>query len=479
MAIAGSFHQHYHFTRQLAAAIRERFTGAVLNDAFTLSKTELVLLFTKNNQPLNIKVIARFHAGFLLFENVPYHKGSNAQACFGNIYNQEVSGVDTHAYNRSFCMNFTNGSTLIFKCYDALINVVLLEEGEVSDVFRESILNDWTYDAEEFNVYDPAVIARLDAVQLEEGRFYIYKNEATNDYRLTLAPCDMNEVLCTDDALEASSVFARYEMSVLAFNQAKLSRIASVEGEIKRYRKQIKLSEQGIHQLIHESPFEETGHLIMANLHAIKAGDKEVKVFNFYTNKDTVIKLKTDLSPAANAEYYYRKARNKRIETEQMEQKLLSMRKKLAAQEVLLDEVKQASNNKELKTFQPTRKQQEVFPFKRFVCEGFEIWVGKNAANNDLLTQKYSHKNDLWLHAKDVSGSHTVIKHKAGKTFNTTVITIAAQIAAYYSRHKGNALAPVSYTLKKFVRKPKGSEPGQVIIDREEVIMVEPGLPGN
>lgn len=477
MAIAGSYHQHYHFTRQLAAAVRERFTGAVLNEAFTLSKTELVLLFTKNDHPFTIKVIARFHAGFLLFEDVPYHKGSNALACFGNIFNQQVSGVEAHLYNRSFCMTFKNGSTLIFKCYDALVNVVLVEDGEVTDMFRDSIQNDWLYNAAEFNVTDQSVIERLNAMPVEDGRFYIYRNEPGNDYRLALEPCGLQEILKTNDALEASTVFARYEMGVLAFNQAKHSRIASVEGEIKRYKKQIKLSEQGINQLMHESPFEETGHLIMANLHAIKAGDKEAKVFNFYTNNDTVIRLKAELSPAANAEYYYRKARNKRIEVEQMEQKLLSMRQKLATQEILLDELKQATNNKALKVFQPAKKQQEVFPFKRFMCEGFEIWVGKNAANNDLLTQKYTHKNDLWLHAKDVSGSHTVIKHKAGKSFNTTVITAAARIAAYYSRHKGNALAPVSYTLKKFVRKPKGAEPGQVVIDREEVVMVEPGLP--
>jgi predicted ribosome quality control (RQC) complex YloA/Tae2 family protein len=101
--------------------------------------------------------------------------------------------------------------------------------------------------------------------------------------------------------------------------------------------------------------------------------------------------------------------------------------------------------------------------------------VGKNAANNDLLTIRYAHKNDLWLHAKDVSGSHVVIKQQS-QTFPIAVITYAAQLAAYYSKLKGSTLVPVSYTLKKYVRKPKGMEPGQVIVDREEVILVEPKL---
>lgn len=474
MAIKGSFHQHYHFIKQVAAALHQKLEGAVLHDAFSLSKQELVLLFTANGTPFTVKVIAKFHAGFLLFENTPYVKGSNALACFENLYEQQVECVESHDYNRSFALVFGSGAKLMFKCYDALINVVEVLDAEVYDVFRESIQNDWTYQEKEFKVTDAVIIEKLEATKADPGVFYIYKQQ--DAYCLTLQESSGELVLKTDDALEASSVFARYQLNVATFQQAKISRIATLEGEIKRYKQQVKLSEQSIKQLVHESPFEETGHIIMANLHALQSGMKEAELLNFYSGKNIRIKLKEDLSPADNAAYYYRKAKNKKIELEQMEQKLLSMRHKLAAHENLLEQVKQAENSKQLKTFQPTKKQQEVFPFKKFIYQSFEIWLGKNAANNDLLTQKYTHKNDLWLHAKGVSGSHTVIKHKAGKVFTNEVITYAAQLAAYYSKHKGNALAPVSYTLKKFVRKPKGSEPGQVIIDREEVMMVEPKI---
>lgn len=477
MAIKGSFHQHDHFIRQLAAALNREIAGAVLTDAFTLSKSELVLLFHKNGVPLTIKVIARYHTGFLLFEHHPYVKGSNAQACFESLFGSGVVGVEAHPFNRSFSVKFTNGSQLIFKCYDALINVVLLENGEITDVFRESIQNDWVYREEEFHITDPVVISRLQNKMPAPGHFYVVREPLPHEYGLFLETTDFIPVKETCDALEASTLFARYQLSVSAFHQAKISRIAFIEGEIKKYKKQIRLSEQAIHQLAHESPFEETGHLLMANLHAIKAGDKEARLFNFYTNTDVVVKLKVELSPADNAAYYYRKARNKRIEVEQMEQKLAAMRQKLVGHELLLDEVKKANSAKELKTFQPVKKQQEVFPFRRFLSEGFEIWVGKNAANNDLLIQKYAHKNDLWLHAKDVTGSHTIIRHKAGRLFSNAVIHVAAGIAAYYSKHKGNTLAPVSYTEKKFVFKPKGAEPGQVVLHREEVIMVEPLLP--
>ena len=118
-------------------------------------------------------------------------------------------------------------------------------------------------------------------------------------------------------------------------------------------------------------------------------------------------------------------------------------------------------------------------PFKQFVVEGFTILVGKNAQNNDLLTQKYAYKEDLWLHAKDVSGSHVLIKYQAGKTFPKKVIEKAAQIAAYFSKRRNETLCPVIVTPKKFVRKTKDLDAGQVIVEKENVIMVEPCLPDN
>jgi hypothetical protein len=114
--------------------------------------------------------------------------------------------------------------------------------------------------------------------------------------------------------------------------------------------------------------------------------------------------------------------------------------------------------------------------FKRFEVEGFEILVGKNSKNNDLLTQQYAYKEDLWLHARDATGSHVVLKYRAGKKFPNSVIETAASLAAYFSKRRNETMAPVIVTPKKFVRKPKGSADGQVIVEKEEVVMVEPKL---
>jgi predicted ribosome quality control (RQC) complex YloA/Tae2 family protein len=105
----------------------------------------------------------------------------------------------------------------------------------------------------------------------------------------------------------------------------------------------------------------------------------------------------------------------------------------------------------------------------------FDILVGKNSKSNDKLTQKHTYKEDLWLHARDVTGSHVVLKYQAGKPFPPIVIEKAASLAAFYSQGKSNSLQPVICTPKKYVRKTKNMLPGQVIVDKEEkVLMVEP-----
>ena len=110
------------------------------------------------------------------------------------------------------------------------------------------------------------------------------------------------------------------------------------------------------------------------------------------------------------------------------------------------------------------------------VAGTFRIWVGKDAASNDELTLKYAHKEDLWLHAKDVAGAHVIIKFQAGKKFPKDVVERAAELAAYNSKRKNDTLCPVAFTPKKFVRKRKGDPPGAVVVEREEVMMVVPKL---
>jgi predicted ribosome quality control (RQC) complex YloA/Tae2 family protein len=107
----------------------------------------------------------------------------------------------------------------------------------------------------------------------------------------------------------------------------------------------------------------------------------------------------------------------------------------------------------------------------------YEIWSGKSAKSNDQLTS-HAHKEDIWLHARGVAGSHTVIRMGNNKDFPPQQVLLkAASYAAYYSKARGMKSAPVMYTKCKYVRKPKGAAPGAVVVEREEVLMVPPMKP--
>lgn len=118
--------------------------------------------------------------------------------------------------------------------------------------------------------------------------------------------------------------------------------------------------------------------------------------------------------------------------------------------------------------------------FRIFLFEGgFEVWVGKDSASNDLLTFKYSKQDDLWFHVRGTSGSHTVLKIPEGfeGKIPKDIIRTAAEICAYYSKAKNASNVIVAYTETKKVQKYEGAKSGSVVIKGEKVVKVNPKVP--
>jgi predicted ribosome quality control (RQC) complex YloA/Tae2 family protein len=115
--------------------------------------------------------------------------------------------------------------------------------------------------------------------------------------------------------------------------------------------------------------------------------------------------------------------------------------------------------------------------FKKFELKnGFVLFVGKDSDNNDELTTKFAKPNDIWLHSKDLGGSHCIIKNNNKIFPPKEIIEQAAEICAYYSKGRNSKYVPVLYTFKKNVVKPKGAKSGAVRVNKEEVIFVTPNL---
>ena len=110
-------------------------------------------------------------------------------------------------------------------------------------------------------------------------------------------------------------------------------------------------------------------------------------------------------------------------------------------------------------------------PDQYFSSDGTLILVGKNNLQNDQLTMKTAKKTDYWLHAKNIPGSHVIIK--SDKPSDET-ITEAAELAAYFSKYRYSAQVPVDLVQVKHIRKPNGAKPGYVIYENQKTIIVTP-----
>lgn len=111
--------------------------------------------------------------------------------------------------------------------------------------------------------------------------------------------------------------------------------------------------------------------------------------------------------------------------------------------------------------------------FRTFLARsGRKILVGKGAADNDTLTLKIAKPNDLWLHAKERTGAHVIVPLEKGQTCPAEDLVDAAHLAAHFSDARDEKAVDVQYTPKRYLRKPKGSAAGAVVVDREKVLVL-------
>jgi predicted ribosome quality control (RQC) complex YloA/Tae2 family protein len=236
--------------------------------------------------------------------------------------------------------------------------------------------------------------------------------------------------------------------------------------------------------------WERCGSLLMANLSAIKKGQRSIEL----TDEGRTLRVALDpaLTPVQNAQQYFAKAKRARVSQHRAQERLASLSSTLSRGEQMLGTLASvnteedlneylASHATELKAFGISdRPEAANLPlFRVFTVDGgFQVLAGKSSTNNDLLTMKHAKPNDLWFHARGSSGSHVILRIASARGEpSKKAKEQAAGIAAYYSRMKKATLVPVAMAEKKYVRKPKGALPGTVVLEREKIIFAEPALP--
>jgi len=232
------------------------------------------------------------------------------------------------------------------------------------------------------------------------------------------------------------------------------------------------------------------GDLIMSNIYYLQKGEDLIRLQNYYSPEGEYIEIPMDtrLSPTANAQRYYKhynKSKNAvmkiNVQLEENKQEIMYLETQLdnldkCTEELELEEIRNELAEQGYIKARKTAKNKKMKASKpmRFISgAGFEIYVGKNNVQNDYLTLKFAANQDIWLHTKDIPGSHVIIKTD-GKNADDATLREAATLAAYYSKGKASSKVPVDYTLKKNVKKPAGAKPGMVIYDNYRTVYITP-----
>ncbi len=522
---------NYYFLRQLSQRLAQELTGLVLAECFSQEKDELVLGFCtegkewKKKRAFYIKAVLHPDFACLNFPDDFRRAGRNSVDLFKEIVGLKVVSIRQFLNERAFALFFENDFVLLFKMYGNRSNIILFEGTEVLDLFHNKLVSDnnlnWTsldrpleqdfaaFEAVQgkvqalFPTFGKEVIAHIQAqwqaldttdlsarwavvqaVVAQLSQPHYYTKIVHYQPILSLLPSTEEVLKTLDDPIQASNELYYAFTKINIFDKEKGQLIKGLQKQIQRTNIYLEKSYQQLMSLDEGIKHEEIGHIIMANLHAIPERTESIELYDFYRDKPIIVKLKAEVSPQKNAENYYRKAKNEKIEIQKLQENIAVKEEILHEIQQHIQHIEQLNSLRELRKYskqhnldQAEKQVQTVQDlFKYINYQGWEILIGKNARNNDLLTQRYARKEDLWLHARDVAGSHVVIRRQAGKKFPNAVIEKAAGLAAYYSKRKNDTLCPVIVTPKKYVRKTKDLLEGQVIVDKEEVVLIEPGI---
>ncbi|MBL3731040.1 NFACT family protein [Lysinibacillus sp. HST-98] len=233
--------------------------------------------------------------------------------------------------------------------------------------------------------------------------------------------------------------------------------------------------------------FQLYGELLMANIYAFEKGVKEVTVTNYYseTGEEITIPVSERKTPIENAQSYYTKYTKAKNALVMVQEQLEKTTDEISYFEMLAQQVQQASPGDieeireelaeqgylKLRHAKKKKKQAKPEPERYVSSTGVIISVGKNNKQNDMLTFKLAKRTDIWLHTKDIPGSHVVI-HSSEP--DETTLREAATLAAYFSKARESSSVPVDYTEIKQVKKPNGAKPGFVIYFEQKTLYIDP-----
>lgn len=258
-----------------------------------------------------------------------------------------------------------------------------------------------------------------------------------------------------------------------------------------RCNKKLFIQEETMREVADREKLKLYGELITANIYCIPESVKKVSLLNYYSENNEFIEITMDenLSPQENAQRYFKKYSKAKSTYTYTKRQLDDTRHELdylesvlqlldnCVSQVEIDEVRQELAEQGYMLYKQKSKgrkgEKPSEPLRFKSSDGLDIFVGKNNRQNDYLTLKLASSNDIWLHTKNIPGSHVIIR-KLQHEIPENSIKEAALLAAWHSKAKMSSNVQVDFTTVRNVKKPSGAKPGMVIYENYRTAVVTP-----
>lgn len=376
---------------------------------------------------------------------------------------------DSNVFSRSFTGISTQFSKSLYSLLD--VNNIELSSSNITEAYAY-------------------IVKIFENLQQCEFSFNTYYDEASvKDFYCTNLYQFMNykqKTYTSPSALIEEFYFQKDKTDRLNAKSADLQKI--INTNIDRCNKKLDILNNTLKECKERDHYRIFGELITANIYSIKKGDRNIKVLNYYSDEEEFVEIKLDenKSPSENIQAYYKKYNKLKKSAEMAEIQIKATEHELDYLHSVLTNIKNVETYEEIDEIRREVTETGYIKFKKedkkkiktskphhfLSSDGAHIYVGKNNIQNDFLTLKFADKQDIWLHTKNIPGSHVIIKG-VGKVSDKT-LEEAAILAAFYSKAKESTKVPVDYTEVKNVKKPSGSKPGMVIYYTNKTIYANP-----
>ena len=346
---------------------------------------------------------------------------------------------------------------------------------------------------------DPLSFLRSAARIIEEGRFYpvVYSDDKGSPKEFHILPLSEYEDVCQKKEFDSLSLCLEYYYAHKQSSNKLHQKASDLERSVSSQLDKLYLKEQRLREDLLKAENSESlrlyGELLTANIHQVRPGDKSTSVINYYDGSTVNIPLDPRLSPSKNAQQYFKKYGKAKTAVKEKQFQLRTNESDIKYLDSVMSYLKNASDVSEIEALRREleetgylrkrkipggfkEKKISSKPYRYILPGGCEVLVGRNNRENDILTFKTASSRDIWMHTKDIPGSHVIVKTSCEEISDEDLYA-AASIAAYHSKGRESENVPVDYGRVKYVKKPAGAKPGMVIFTNNKTVWVDPKLP--